>query len=252
MGATFKKNIQLVISHIEGSSGNFLARLYTGNDLKNQPPVRVDINHDPFALAINGRDTWYEELTRLTDHTVVITHNFDQIQIIKTFPTAQIIQIYPYTKIGNVLYNISHKKLKLTLDNYIDNNLIQIKEWYKHIISHRPTYQVTDFGNLNHYAFVENLLGIKFNSEQTDYFDRYWAKQLPYNLSIPDHPMSIANMIKLWNIENWFNEWSVAYVIFVYELLHGYQDNNRLWSIDAEKFVSWQDVESLTRRYQLI
>ena len=64
--------------------------------------------------------------------------------------------------------------------------------------------------------------------------------------------MSIANMIKLWNIENWFNEWSVAYVIFVYELLHGYQDNNRLWSIDAEKFVSWQDVESLTRRYQLI
>ena len=130
MGATFKKNIQLVISHIEGSSGNFLARLYTGNDLKNQPTVRVDINLDPFVLAINGRNTWDKELNSgLKDHNVVVTHNFDLGQIIKTFPTTQIIQIYPYTKIGNVLYNISHKKLKLTLNNHIDNNLIQIKEW---------------------------------------------------------------------------------------------------------------------------
>ena len=133
MGNANKEKVQLVISHLEGCSGNFLGRLFADDNDKNQSCFRVDTNKHPQVLSIDGVDNWDQELERFDGHRVVVTHNFDQQQICNSFPNARIIQVYPYTHIGNVLYNICFKKLNNTLGNQIDNYLIHIVEWYQHI-----------------------------------------------------------------------------------------------------------------------
>lgn len=251
MGKIIKNNIQLVISHLEGCSGNFLARLYTGYNLQNQSTDRTDINLDPQTLSTNGRDTWELELKKLDQHRALVTHNFNQELIAKTFPSAKLVQIYPYTHLGNVLYNISHKKLSLTIENVLDNHLINITEWYQHLISNKPNYTVTNFGSLTQPDFVENLLGIKFNTEQQDYFNRYWKNQLPYDLSLPAQPMRIQQLVEYWGIQNWISPWSIAYTIFAYELLNKLPESSRHWSIDTEIFNNWDDVASIEPRYNI-
>ena len=145
MGNANKEKVQLVISHLEGCSGNFLGRLFADANNKSQSFFRIDTGEHPRVLAVNGIDTWDQELQRFDDHQVVVTHNFDQQQIFKSFPNAKIIQLYPYTHIGNVLYNICFKKVKNTLDNQIDNYFLHIVEWYQHIQQRRPSQNCTYF-----------------------------------------------------------------------------------------------------------
>jgi hypothetical protein len=250
MGNADKEKVQLVISHLEGCSGNFLGRLFADANDKNQSFFRVDTGeYHPHVLAINGVDTWDQELKRVNDHRVVVTHNFDQQQISKSFPNAKIIQIYPYTHIGNVLYNICFKKVNNTLDNQIDNYFLHIVEWYRHIQQRRPSQNCTNFWQLNDQQQIENLIGIKFTTTQEDFFKRYWKQQLTYSLSIPEKSLTIEQLVSVWKIDNYFNDWSIAWTIFVYELINCQFEYQRLWSIDLDKFNSWEDLAKIQTRY---
>jgi len=249
MGNTNKEKIQLVISHLEGCSGNFLGRLFVDCFDKNQSLFRTDTNLHPQVLAVNGVDTWDQELTQLTDHRVVVTHNFDQQQILKSFPNAKIIQIYPYTHIGNVLYNICFKKLDNKLSNLLDNYLLHIIEWYQHIQQRRPVQVCTDFWQLSDRWSVEQLLEIKFTKSQEDFFTQYWKQQLTYPLNIPKYPVSIEQLVSICGITDYFNDWSVAWTIFVYELINHRSEQQRLWSVDIDKFDSWNDLAKIQTRY---
>lgn len=249
MGTTNKEKVQLVISHLEGCSGNFLGRLFSDNINKAQTVFRIDTDLHPYVLAINGVTTWDYEITRLEEHIVVVTHNYDQQQISDTFPNAKIVQIYPYTHIGNVLYNICFKKLDTNLPNLLDNHLLHITEWYQHIQQRRPEHLCTDFWQLSNQTAIENLLGIKFTESQQQFFKQYWKQQLTYTLNIPDQPLSIKQLVLFWKIDNYFNDWSVAWTIFVYELINHLLEHQRLWSINIDKFTSWNDLEKIQTRY---
>ena len=48
---------------------------------------------------------------------------------------------------------------------------------------------------------------------------------------------------------NYFNDWSVAWTIFVYELINCRVEHQRQWSIDTTKFDSWQDLAKIQNRY---
>jgi hypothetical protein len=249
MGTENKEAVQLVISHLEGCSGNFLARLYVNSTSKSKSLFRVDTDLNDQVLAIDGVNNWTQELHRLSNHKVLVTHNFDQQHISQHFPNAKIIQIYPYTHIGNVLYNICFKKVKTKLDNLIDNHLLHIVEWYQHIQRRRPAQNCTDFWQLTDQQAVENLLEIKFINSQKQFFTNYWKQQLPYSLNIPDSPLSIEELVSIWKIENYFNDWSIAWTIFVYELINQRLECQRLWSIDVDKFVSWNNLSEIQTRY---
>lgn len=249
MGNKNKETVQLVISHIEGSSGNFLGRLFADCYDKNQSLFRTDTTFDPRVLATNGVDNWDQELSRLQGHRVIVTHNFDLQQISKSFPNTKIIQIYPYTRIGNVLYNICFKKLNRTLGNLVDNHLLHIAEWYHHIQQRRPVQNCTDYWQLADRRSVENLLEIKFSKSQEQFFNQYWEQQLAYSLDIPDSPLSIEELISFWKIENYFNDWSIAWTIFVYELINKRLEHQRVWSVDIDKFNSWDDLAKIQTRY---
>ena len=251
MGKTNKENVQLVISHLEGCSGNFLGNLFSNNFDKNQSFFRIDEGDPhPQVLSIDGVDNWDQELDRLKDHHVVVTHNFDQAHISRHFPAAKIIQIYPYTHIGNVLYNICFKKLNHTLPNLLDNYLLHITEWYYHIQKTRPGQICTNFWQLSSQQEIESLLEIKFTNMQEDFFNRYWKKQLDCELTIPDSPMSIEELVSVWKIDDCFDQWLAAWTIFVYELTNRRLEQNRSWSIDADKFESWKDLVKIQTRYQ--
>jgi hypothetical protein len=249
MGNKNKETVQLVISHLEGSSGNFLGRLFADCYDKNQSLFRTDTTFDPRVLAIDGVDKWDQELSRLREHRVIVTHNFDLQQISKYFPNAKIIQIYPYTHIGNVLYNICFKKLNRTLDNLVDNHLLHIVEWYNHIQQRRPVQDCIDSWQLTDQQTVENLLEIKFSKSQEQFFNLYWEHQLAYSLTIPDSPLSIEELVSFWKIENYFNDWSIAWTIFVYELINQRLEHQRAWSVDVDKFNSWDDLAKIQTRY---
>ena len=249
MGTKNKEAVQLVISHLEGCSGNFLGRLFVNSYSKSQTLFKVDTDLNDQVLAIDGTSNWTQELRRLINHQVVVTHNFDQQHISQHFPNAKIIQIYPYTHIGNVLYNICFKKLTNKLDNLIDNHLLHIVEWYQHIQQRRPAQTCVDFWQLTDQQAVKNLLEIKFTKSQEQFFSCYWKKQLPYSLNIPDSPLSIEELISIWKIENYFNDWSIAWTIFVYELINQRLEHERLWSINVDKFSSWNDLSKIQTRY---
>tara|TARA_R110000822_G_scaffold308837_2_gene437272 strand:- start:18 stop:779 length:762 start_codon:yes stop_codon:yes gene_type:complete len=252
MGFDTKNNIELVISHYEGSGGNFLGRLYAGKNLDSQPDFRVDTNRDPYSIPINGRDNWYAELEKdLKDHTVLITHNFDLKLIADTFPDAKLIQLYPYSQIGNILYNISHKKLSMSMDNAVDNHYIHIQDWYAHCVQHRPDYTCTDPADLSNKPFIEQLLGVQFTVEQDRYFNKYWSNQLKYNLVIPNTPLSMCELVNLWAINDWCTDWSMAFLLFVYELTHGLIDQ-RKWSIDQQVYNDWDSIYLLENQYNFI
>jgi hypothetical protein len=180
-----------------------------------------------------------------------VTHNFNQQQICNSFPNAKIIQIYPYTHIGNVLYNICFKKVNTKIDNLLDNHLIHLVEWYQHIQQRRPAQDCTNFWQLRDQQQVENLLEIKFTKTQENFFKKYWDQQLPYALSIPKESLSIEQLIAVWNIDNYFNEWAVAWTIFVYELINRRFEHQRLWSVDVDKFNSWADLSKIQNRYNV-
>lgn len=249
MGKNYQKSIELVISHVEGSAGNFLARLYANVDLKTQKTYRADGSLHPRVLAVGDIDDLKQALINEFDqHIVVVTHCQDCALLQQMFPAAKILQIYPYSQIGNVLYNISTKKLKTTMPNLIDNHLLHIREWFASIENRKPTQTCVDFGDLLNKDKVQRSLGIVFDTEQDNFFNRYWDSQLKYKLDIPTTPMSIRELIGHWGVENFFSSWMVAWTIFVYEKLHGLGETNRTWTIE-QSFKSWQDVEAIESKY---
>lgn len=249
MGKDYKKNVKLVISHVEGSSGNFLARLYANVDLEAQSILRTDTTMHPVVLATGDMQDLCRSLSvDYVDHRVVVTHVQDSKLLSELFPVAKLIHIYPYTHIGNVLYNISVKKLKATLPNLVDNHFLHIQEWFASIEARKPSAPVVDFWDLTDQHKVETMLGIKFDNSQQTFFNRYWESQLGYEFDLPTKPMSISQLIHYWKIENFFCDWAVAWTIFVYEKIHNLREETRTWTI-GQTFKNWQDVESIESRY---
>lgn len=248
MGKSNQENVRLVISHIEGCAGNFLARLYADHQLDNQVLFKTDLNNlHPKVLAT---DKQLSHIHKLDQHTVVVTHNFDVEFLSTIFPAAKFIQIYPYTHIGNVLYNICFKKLSVKMDNVVDNHLLHIQEWFNRIQSSQPTTPVTDYWQLTDQYCVEELLGIKFNSGQQKFFDDYWQKQLKFELIWPNNPVAVDQLITDYEIDNYFSPWFVAWIIFVYEKSNKLEEYQRTWSIDAVEFESWDDVRKIQYQYK--
>jgi len=93
------------------------------------------------------------------------------------------------------------------------------------------------------------LLDIEFTESQEHFFSQYWQHQLTYSLNIPDRPLSIEQLVALWKIDDYFNDWSAAWTIFVYELINQKIEQQRLWSVDVDKFNSWGDLSTIQTRY---
>jgi hypothetical protein len=248
MGKHNQEKVQLVISHLEGCSGNFLARLFVA-DKPQTNMFRIDVDLHPLVLSTDGCKNWEYELKRLENHTVVVTHNFDQTTIRHAFPNARILAIYPYTHVGNVLYNICFKKLVNTIPNQVDNYLIHLKEWYTYICQRYPDYQCINFWDLSDQNLIEQIFESKLTPDQQHFFNQYWKKQLKLNLNIPSTPQSIDQLITGWNIQDQFNDWLVAWTIFVYELINCKTEQQRLWSIDADTFRNWSDLKVIQNKY---
>lgn len=252
MGKNNKERVQLVISHIEGCSGNFLGRLAVGYRKYAHNVFRVDQDLNDQVLAINGRESWTHEIeNRLMSHHVVVTHNFDRVLISQTFPNAKIIAVYPYTHLGNVLYNICWKKLTVTLTNAVDNHYLHIREWYEKIQHWRPEYICNDWWDLTDIEKIQCLLDAPITQSQQQFFDTYWKNQLCLKLDFPKESCTITELIQKWKLHDRFDPWLTALVIFVYELTNGWNESDRLWTIDdADKFAGWQDVIDIGEKYQ--
>ena len=252
MGTKNKENVQFVISHLEGCSGNFLGYLIADLKYIDKNIFRVDTKLNDRVLSVNGRGlSWDLEIAKkLISHTVVVTHNYDRAQIQNTFPNAQLIQIYPYTHIGNVLYNVCYKKLSVKLDNLIDNYFIDIRNWIDLITAENPSYRCNNYWDLTNKIKIQQLLGNELTKTQHQFFDQYWATQLPFELNMPDRPMEIAELVNYWQIQNHFSPWMMAWTIFVYEHKNNLLENNRLWTINnADKFDSWEALAQIESQY---
>jgi hypothetical protein len=253
MNTNNKENVQFVISHLEGCSGNFLGYLIADVGHQVENVFRVDRKLNDHVLSIDGRGSmWNQEIeNRLKSHTIVVTHSYDLVQLRHTFPRAKLIQIYPYTHVGNVLYNICYKKLNVKLDNIIDNHFIDIVNWTNVIYKENPGYQCTDYWDLTNKDKIQCLLGTQLTETQHQFFNQYWATQLPYELNIPSVPMKIVDLIKFWKIEHVWSHWMVAWAIFVYELINKLSECDRLWTIDdADTFDSWHALEKIESQYE--
>lgn len=254
MGTRNKENVQFVISHLEGCSGNFLGYLIADTEHNIENIFRVDSKLNDQVLSINGRGPLlYSEIDRrLNSHTIVVTHNYDLAQLQHIFPQAKLIQIYPYTHQGNVLYNICYKKLVVKLNNAIDNYYIDMEIWFNKISKENPGYSCVDYWNLTDKNKIQRLLDTQLTATQHQFFDQYWAAQLPYELNMPTVPMKITDLIKFWKIQDTCTPWLIAWVIFVYELINKLSESNRLWTIDdADKFDSWYALEKIESQYKL-
>lgn len=249
MGSTNLKTVQFVISHLEGCAGNFLGRLIADCDLESQDLFRTDKKPHPTVLSVN-QCTKQELDEKFDQHLVVVTHNFDLIYLKNLFPTARFIGIYPYSHMGNVLYNICMKKLTVTLDNKIDNYLIQIKQWHQYLLDKKPTFDCVNFWDLTNIDIAENLCGQQLTPSQQNFFYQYWNTQLKFELNMPGNKIGIQQLINQCKIDNFFNEWAVAWVIYVYEWANQLKESSRLWSIDVEKFQTWSDVIKIEEQYQ--
>ncbi len=244
--------VQLVISHLEGCSGNFLGKLASNKFSTDQQFFRIDYQPDDIVLALDGRNDWYKELEKIGQHEIVVTHSFDLETIHNTFPCARTIQIYPYTHIGNVLYNISHKKLITTMQNKVDNHLIHLNEWFEFLEQQRPDFECVNFWSLRNIATVEQLLGGPMTSLQQDFFQRYWQCQLNLELSIPETPMSIIELTKHWKIQDQFDHWLVAWTIFVFERINSLSEDQRRWTVsNADQYKSWIQLETIETQYKI-
>lgn len=230
-----------------------MARLSVDHGGFDKHVFRVDTDIDANVLAIDGRLDWKQEIAKKFDeHRVVVTHNFDRNLIAHDFPNANLIAIYPYTHLGNVLYNICYKKLTIKLPNAVDNHYIHLHEWHNKILQCLPGYQCFDYWELKDLGKIQTMLDKPMTSTQQDFFTTYWGNQLPLELNFPNTPMTINDLLDLWRIRHVFNNWLVALVIYVHEQINGLSESDRSWSInDADKFTSWQDIIDNVTEYQL-
>lgn len=249
MGISNKEKVQLVISHLEGCSGNFLGRLFAARDHRSQAKFRVDTDLHPQVLAIDGATDWEPWIAKLQHHTVVVTHCYDRDLIKNTFPNARTLALYPYTHIGNVLYNICFKKLTNKIPNLVDSFYLHIKEWHTHLINRQPTYNCYDFWDLTDIATIETWLGNKLNQQQLLFFDDYWKQQMMLPLNLPTEPATVPELLEQWQCHNNFDHWMVAWTIYVYELVNGLEESQRAWSIDTQQFNNWNDVVEIQSKY---
>jgi hypothetical protein len=249
MGISNKEQVQLVISHLEGCSGNFLGRLFAATNHNLLAKFRMDTNPHPVVLSIDGVKDWDQWIQKLESHKVVVTHCYNQQLIAKTFPNAQIVALYPYTHIGNVLYNICFKKLTNKISNLVDGHLIHIKQWHAHLIAQQPQYQCHDFWKLTDLDCIENFLNIKLNKTQIDFFEDYWKQQMTLPLDLPQLPKTVPELLEQWQCQDRFDNWLLAWTIYVYELINGLEESQRAWSIDTEKFKDWNDVVAIQFKY---
>lgn len=252
MGKNNKERVQFVISHFEGSSGNFLGYLVADQMPAGQDFFRIDVKLNSTVLSINGRNTWHQEIEQHLDkHSVVVTHNYEKDLIACTFPNAKIVQIYPYTNVGNVLYNICSKKLDLKIPNQVDNHLINLREWHSRLTESRPLHDCHDFASLRQRHEVEKMLGIRLNTRQDEFFNQYWQRQICYRLDLPKKAMSIRELVDFWQIQDFFNSWSVAWTIFAFERCHCFAEADRLWSIDDTTITqNWKNLSMIENLYQ--
>ena len=139
--------------------------------------------------------------------------------------------------------------MNIKIPNIIDNHLLHIHEWYEHIQHRYPTTTCTDFWDLADPSKVEQLLDIKLNKSQRNFFNKYWQQQLMYHLNIPTMPRTIKQLVTEWAVVDHFDKWLVAWTIFVYELVNSLREQDRLWSIDTHPFNTWQDVEQIQDKY---
>jgi hypothetical protein len=252
MGTTNKENVQFVISHLEGCSGNFLGYLIADTKPSGKNIFRTDTDLNSQVLSINGRGLFWDlEIDKkLISHTVVVTHNYDRDQIQNTFPAAKLIQIYPYTHIGNVLYNICYKKLSIKLDNVIDNHFLDIRIWANKIELQNPEYLCNNYWDLTDKIKIQQFLGSKLTETQHHFFDQYWSTQLPVELNMPDSAMKILELVDYWQIQSYFSPWMVAWAIFVYEHKHNLLEHNRQWTINnATRFNNWEELAQIESQY---
>lgn len=250
MGTHAKRQVRLVISHLEGSSGNFLARLLSGRDLQDQTLWRVDTQRHPDVLSTNGRNDFEIQIAHLDQHCIVVTHQFDINIIAQHFPQARVIQIWPDQLWGNVLYNACMKKSRVIMANEIDQHVINLDYWWQlwHQQSAPDSYLA--YQQLRDRAVIESLLGGAMTDSQLEFFTAYWQRQLQYDLAWPQSPTGMEHLVNSWQIQKWFTPWSAAWAIFVHERTHQLQEHHRLWSIDHVELRSWSDVFDLENRYQ--
>lgn len=249
MGISNKEQVQLVISHLEGCSGNFLGRLFAASQYDSKAKFHMDTDMHPWVLAIDGQRDWNQWVKKLYKHRVVVTHCYDQQLITSTFPNAKTVAIYPYTHIGNVLYNICFKKLTNKIPNLVDSYFIHIKEWHAHLKARQPQYQCYDFWGLTDMSLIETWLDTKLNQAQRDFFDSYWKQQMTLHLDLPQSAKTVPELIQQWQCENRFDSWLLAWTIYVYELINGLDESQRAWSIDTENFQNWDDVAAIQFKY---
>ena len=249
MGTSNKEKVQFVISHLEGCSGNFLGRLFACGNKRSRAKFRIDADLHPSVLAIDGTSHFDKCIQKLENHSVVVTHCYDRQLIKDTFPNARTVALYPYTHVGNVLYNICYKKLTNKIPNLVDNYLIHIKEWHAHLVAKQPAYPCHDFWGLTDVSLIESWLGITLNRAQMIFFEDYWKLQMMLPLDLPQSPKTIPELIEQWQCQDRFDKWLLAWTIYVYELINGLDESQRTWSIDTEEFTTWNDVARIQNKY---
>lgn len=241
--------MELVISHFEGCSGNFIGHLYANKEFDLLNKFRVDLYRDPYVLAINGRDSWSAELKNCKEHKILVSHQFNKELIHQTFPNAQKIAIWPYTKQMNVLWNICYKKIPVSRGHNIDYYYINLKDWHIKLQEHTPRYQCFDYGQLTNSSYVESMLKITLDSRQQKFFNDYWKNQLQHNLTWPIEAMPISDIILWYGLANDITDWNIALVLYTFETINNLQESQRKWSIDNVNNTSWAEIIELQHKY---
>lgn len=243
MGRNTKESVEFVISHLPGCSGNFLARLISDVDVSEQKSFyRIDIDRNSDVAALDFLD-----FSKINQHRVVVLHDFDRKNL-RYFPNAKHIAIYPYTNVGNIIYNITTKKVTPNIKNIKDQYYLWLQDWHKHIINKKPNYKCWNYNSLKDIDFLQKEI-FKFNQNQIEFFYTYWKNQNQYNLNIPEKKSSMEDIICQNKIKNWFNDWSAIYAIYCYEYCNNICETQRQWSIDNLELTNWENLCSIQEQY---
>jgi hypothetical protein len=238
----------MIITDREGCSGSWLAELLLLGDNYSDAYFRQDRKNGKLNVpdqVLHGDGHTDEDLVYMhslyTGQKIVRFHNTNYKLIRQYWPDDTIIRIVPDTGLYQSIA-ASFYKTKLAPTNSIDDAYQYIKTYYNLHKFQDPRPRgidnclVIDYGSLYELESLKELCEQVFNvtlkDNHIDFFNRYWVLQE----FVVDERLLYTGIDKI-ELFRHFNKqptfFNLACYIFVYELMNGITEDQRLWTIDS-------------------
>lgn len=251
----------------EGTGGNFFKTLFKNQDL-GEPGSRIDryiknprlefieteSNHLSYTIRIAHIDVSDEH----KKHHEVDVNDFDIV-----------VRILPHQKIFKAIWNNFHKKIlveeNLSLDSWQDDvvywfdkcyyNIKQYYQLHKLDIINNTIIDIINFDQIEDIDYLREISKKYFlrdlTNDQIRFIQSYKSKQLGIDIT-DDLEKDMSKIVAEIPDERFLKDpWFASYCVFKYEKNNGFDESDRIWSI--EEFKDCIEVEHLldiANRYQ--